>query len=202
MTEANSGSARNGGRCGCSLLALHALQWGAEGDEVGCYRDRVNPFRDLCYPLRIYNFFHSDSMATEPDAFRDEPRYPRKGWIGVDLDGTLAEHARGQDYFTIGKPVPQMLRRVLHWLETGREVKIFTARAADAFQRAAVRLWLKENGLPDLEITDRKDFRMVALWDDRAVGVRRNLGTPVLSADSASKRRTRRKVAGSVDGAC
>ena len=95
-----------------------------------------------------------------------------------------------------------MFRRVLHWLETGREVNSFTARADDPFQSAAFCSCLKENGLPDLEITDRKDFRMVALWDDRAVGVRRNLGTPVLSADSASKRRTRRKEAGSVDGAC
>ena len=50
-------------------------------------------------------------------------------WIGVDLDGTLAEAEpwRGFDY--IGKPVPNMLKRVRVWIELGYKVKIVTARA-------------------------------------------------------------------------
>jgi hypothetical protein len=34
--------------------------------------------------------------------------------------------------------------------------------------------------LPELEITNRKDYKMLALWDDRAVGVVRNIGVPIL----------------------
>ncbi len=38
----------------------------------------------------------------------------------------------------IGAPVPLMFRRVLHWLETGIEVKSFTARAADPLPKGGV----------------------------------------------------------------
>lgn len=109
-----------------------------------------------------------------------DPRYPRNGWIGVDLDGTLSQTVSGPNPFRIGPPVPIMRQRVLHWVKSGRQVKIFTARAADKEQRKMIEHWCKCHGLPNLEITDRKDFRMVALWDDRAVGVITNLGIPVL----------------------
>ena len=110
-----------------------------------------------------------------------EPRYRRNGWIGVDLDGTLAECVSGQDPFTIGAPVPLMYQRVLYWVRTGRTVKIFTARAGDEKQRRLIEQWCKYHGLPKLEITDRKDFGMLALWDDRAVGVVPNMGIPILA---------------------
>lgn len=50
------------------------------------------------------------------------------GWIGVDLDGTLAHYDgwKGADH--IGAPVPAMVERVKAWLANGREVRIFTAR--------------------------------------------------------------------------
>jgi hypothetical protein len=34
--------------------------------------------------------------------------------------------------------------------------------------------------LPELEITNRKDHQMLALWDDRAVGVVKNIGVSIL----------------------
>ncbi len=109
-----------------------------------------------------------------------EPRYPRHGWIGVDLDGTLAKCESDPNPIAIGPPIPLMHKRVLHWLRTGREVKIFTARAGDEEQRKLVERWCEKHGLANLEITDRKDFRMVALWDDRAIGVVTNSGIPIL----------------------
>lgn len=105
-----------------------------------------------------------------------------RSWIGVDLDGTLARYSgwRGLDH--IGKPVPVMLARVNHWLAEGYTVKIFTARASEGEKGIApVKKWLAENGLPDLEVTNRKDFAMVELWDDRAIQVVANTGRPFLS---------------------
>ena len=97
------------------------------------------------------------------------------GWIGVDLDGTLAVYERGQD-FAIGAVVPAMRERVLGWRDLGIEVRIFTARAAHPAQVEMVRGWLKANGFPPLEITNVKDFDLVELWDDRAIQVERNTG--------------------------
>lgn len=107
-----------------------------------------------------------------------EPR----AWIGVDLDGTLARYSgwRGLDH--IGKPVPVMLARVKHWLAAGYTVKIFTARASEGEKGIVpVKKWLADNGLPDLEVTNQKDFAMVELWDDRAIQVVANTGKPFLS---------------------
>lgn len=50
-----------------------------------------------------------------------------KGWIGVDLDGTLAEY-HGWTDGEIGKPIPTMVARVKRWLADGKDVRIFTAR--------------------------------------------------------------------------
>jgi len=108
------------------------------------------------------------------------PRYPSSGWIGVDLDGTLAYTISPSHPSCIGDPVPLMLRRVRYWIETGRTVKIFTARASCSQQVSMIRSWCARHGIPGLEITNIKDHRMIALWDDRAVGVVTDLGLPIL----------------------
>ena len=97
-------------------------------------------------------------------------------WVGVDLDGTLAEATPWRGMSHIGPPVPLMLRRVKLWLEKGVRVKIVTARAGDPEGLAATQAWLQAQGLPDLEVTDRKDFGMIELWDDRAIQVVQNTG--------------------------
>jgi len=100
----------------------------------------------------------------------------QQGWIGVDLDGTLAEATAWQGMDHIGPPVPLMMRRVQQWLDKGLRVKIMTARAGDPVGIAATQAWLKANGLPELEVTDKKDFGMIELWDDRAIQVVQNRG--------------------------
>lgn len=103
-----------------------------------------------------------------------------RGWIGVDLDGTLAAHDRWLGPHIIGAPVHAMVRRVRDWLTAGHRVKIVTARASDPLCLPPVRLWLARAGLPaDLEITCAKDFLMIELWDDRAVQVMTNTGEPM-----------------------
>ena len=52
-------------------------------------------------------------------------------WIGVDLDGTLAVAEPWQGFEHIGKPVPNMMKRLKIWIEMGYRVKILTARAQE-----------------------------------------------------------------------
>ena len=106
-------------------------------------------------------------------------------WIGVDLDGTLAEYNDNLGAREIGPIVPIMKQRILDWIEEDIcEVKIFTARVAGerrgvspSLSRKLIQNWLEENGLPRLEVTNEKTFGMVELYDDRAVQVKFNEGT-------------------------
>lgn len=106
----------------------------------------------------------------------------KQGWIGVDLDGTLAHYDEWRGIGHIGLPVPAMVERVKRWLAEGRDVRIFTARvsgrddaecqaAFDAIDRWCLGLF----GYP-LPVTCVKDFEMIELWDDRAVAVEPNTG--------------------------
>lgn len=101
-----------------------------------------------------------------------------EGWIGVDLDGTLAQDGGWEGPEQIGEPIPEMLDRVRNWLNQGRRVKIFTARACIPQQIPPIRDWLRKHGLPELEITNMKDYAMIESWDDRAVEVIPNTGRP------------------------
>lgn len=96
------------------------------------------------------------------------------GWIGVDFDGTLAVYGVGPG--VDGAPVPAMLARVKQWVEQGIEVRIVTARAEIESEVAKVQDWLEHHRLPRLAVTNKKDFGMIQLWDDRAVSVEPNTG--------------------------
>lgn len=105
------------------------------------------------------------------------------GWVGVDLDGTLAEYNGWKGAEHIGKPIPLMMERVKKWIAEGVTVKIFTARAFIPEQIPYVEQWLIKNGLPPLEVTNIKDFGMIELWDDRAVSVKTNTGMALNAND-------------------
>lgn len=107
-------------------------------------------------------------------------------WIGVDLDGTLAKSS-GRTGAPIGKAVPGMMDRVRQWISEGREVRIFTARADTPSERYRITEWLKDQGLPALPITNRKDSDMEELWDDRAIRVQHNKGEPCPGCGDASR---------------
>lgn len=107
-----------------------------------------------------------------------------QGWIGVDLDGTLAEYHgwRGIEY--IGNPVRPMVERIKLWLAEGKTVKVFTARVSKPgkdgeMAREFVENWCERHLGVRLEVTNIKDFGMVELWDDRAIQVRINEGHAV-----------------------
>ena len=102
------------------------------------------------------------------------------GWIGVDLDGTLAMHGGGA-VGEIGAPIPAMVDRVKAWLAEGREVRIFTARVSGPSdladeQRGLVAVWCLEHLGAILAVTNEKDYGMVSLYDDRCVAVETNTG--------------------------
>ena len=97
--------------------------------------------------------------------------------IAVDLDGTLARHLPHKfDKDKIGEPVPEMLEKVKAALKSGKTVKIFTARASEPENVPAIKKWLKDHDLPELEITNEKTKDMDEFWDDKARGVVKNHG--------------------------
>lgn len=121
------------------------------------------------------------------------------GWIGVDLDGTLAEYDGWHGPEHIGKPISRMVERVKGWLAAGQEVRIFTARvygemAPDpkrasevATCRTAIRLWCIHHLGQQIAITCVKDYAMIELWDDRAIQVILNTGLRADGMDAREK---------------
>lgn len=118
-----------------------------------------------------------------------------RAWIGVDLDGTLAQYEGFHGPSVIGAPIPEMLKRVKMWLAEGKDVRIFTARVwepgitssmpaeeynhrrAEAREaRQAIKDWCRTHVGRELPITCEKDYGMVVLYDDRAVQVEANTG--------------------------
>lgn len=141
---------------------------------------------------RIKNIFAKKPNGTSEDMLpleeHTDTEMPQDGpWIGVDLDGTLAKHDLWVSKHHIGKPIPQMLKRVQMWVDRGIRVKIVTARASEADGIPPVKSWLKKQGLPDLEVTNEKDFAMIELWDDRAIQVIPNTGRPVLNGSLTTR---------------
>jgi hypothetical protein len=100
------------------------------------------------------------------------PRANGQGWIGVDLDGTLAVYGGFKGTSHIGAPIEPMVKRVRQWIDEGRDVRLMTARTP----HPAIRRWMKEHLGAILPITNTKDPHMQLLIDDRAIGVERNTG--------------------------
>ncbi len=107
------------------------------------------------------------------------------GWVGVDLDGTLAKYEGWKGHTHIGEPIRPMVERIQQWLAEGKQVKIFTARVSARDDRElhevvlAIRSWCRKWIGADLPITATKDYAMIELWDDRCVQVIPNTGLRV-----------------------
>lgn len=106
-----------------------------------------------------------------------------EGWIGVDLDGTLAEYRGWQGMGHIGEPIAPMVERVKAWLAAGKDVRIFTARVCSGQSQEGLDVFLREYTRwcfrifgRQLPVTCEKDWEMIKLWDDRCVSVIPNTG--------------------------
>lgn len=122
-------------------------------------------------------------------------------WIAVDLDGTIAHYDHDNfDPFKVGAPIAPMVARVKAWLADGVDVRIFTARVdggevANAMGaaspetvafyrdveriRALIQAWCVEHIGVALPVTNRKDYGMIRLYDDRCRQVITNTGEVV-----------------------
>lgn len=119
------------------------------------------------------------------------------GWIGIDLDGTLArsiEVAKPSDFdpFQVGEPIEPMCSFVKGLLAEGADVRIMTARVGphgthypdgtpipvdfNVHSRRVVVEWCRKHLGRSIPVTCEKDYQMIALYDDRAVQIIPNTG--------------------------
>lgn len=101
------------------------------------------------------------------------------GWIGVDLDKTIATKQGPEGPSTIGAPIPAMIDRVKKMLAEGKDVRVFTARISGPNQeteRKAINTFCQANFGRKLPMTDKKDDHMLEMYDDRARQVEPNTG--------------------------
>lgn len=109
-----------------------------------------------------------------------------KGWVGFDFDGTLCQFPY-PDGLPYGPNQPKMVGILRNFIAAGAAVKIVTARASDPYTRASVNDWLRKNDFPAIPITDKKDWTMLALFDDRAITVDPITGEVMTDIDSVSR---------------
>jgi len=131
---------------------------------------------DMQYRTDLFEVCYADFREFELLGHRDG------GWIGVDLDGTLAKYGTYTKY--PGDPIPMMINRVRRWVNQGREVRIVTARVAPLHkdrveQLTIVHNWVKEHIGHPLEVIANKDPNMKVLWDDRVIQVEQDSGKRV-----------------------
>ncbi len=115
------------------------------------------------------------------------------GWVGCDLDGTLAEYHGWVGPGHIGAPIPRMVERIKKHLANGDEVRIVTARVGrtedyvessqmrddDEFalrQEKLIQDYCEEHLGQRLRVTCKKDYGMWRFYDDRAIQIVENTG--------------------------
>lgn len=104
----------------------------------------------------------------------------KPGWIGVDLDGTLAYYDRWRGIDHIGEPISMMVDRIKNWLADGYEVRIFTARVSEGPAAIfVIEKWCQEHIGEILKVTNIKDMDMIECWDDRSVQIVTNTGQQI-----------------------
>jgi phosphoribosylamine--glycine ligase len=139
--------------------------------------------RDVQFRSDLAETCLSDYVKLREYLFEEEP-----GWIGVDLDGTLAKYSGWSD--EVGEPIPKMIARVRSWIAQGHDVRILTARGSQDpgkyEQLVKVHDWVKKHIGVGLEVTHKKNPEMIRLYDDRVRQVRPNTGELVTEGSRSS----------------
>ena len=96
--------------------------------------------------------------------------YP--SWVGIDLDGTLAQQLESYDGTKIGEPIKgPFFDKVKQAVADGKNIKILTARVAndpDGKIADAIKAWTLKYLGKELPVTNEKDPGMTEIWDDKA----------------------------------
>ena len=106
------------------------------------------------------------------------------GWIGFDVDKTLAEALGNYIPGEIGAPIEEMVDRLLNLLYQGTEIRIFTARVHSGnpdreVERQAISDWCSDNIGFRFPITAEKDSDLLYFFDDKGRQVVPNTGEVV-----------------------
>jgi hypothetical protein len=102
--------------------------------------------------------------------------------IALDFDGTLAYYDKWDGQFNnVGPAIPRMVANVKNWLAKGYKITIFTARLSHSHEETeasvkAIKQFLKDNGLPEFDITAVKMHYFTHFVDDKAYHVAKNSG--------------------------
>lgn len=164
------------------------LGFGSKEDATRAYMSNFSagwrePTSVVAMPLPVFKkWVMSDAPAKGEIKTTDVEEFKKmagdSSWIGVDLDGSLAHYKKWKGTNQIGKPIEIMVQRVKRWLREGKQVKIFTARIDqnDPEVRAAIEHWSARHIGRILPVTCRKDRNCVRIWDDKAVGIKKNHG--------------------------
>ena len=110
-------------------------------------------------------------------------------WVGVDLDGTLANYTEFKGWDQIGEPVPAMVSFVKKLLAMGITVKVLTARASVesralnnlTFEQVekVIQDWTEKHIGVRLPVVTEKGCAMICLFDDSAIQIEKNTGNVV-----------------------
>lgn len=109
-----------------------------------------------------------------------------EGWVGFDLDGTVAQYTEFKGWQHIGDPVPGMINFIKKLRASGIQCKIFTARCS-AESRAidgltfeqvekVIQDWTEKYIGERLPVTSEKGCSMICFFDDSAVQINKNTG--------------------------
>ena len=109
-----------------------------------------------------------------------------EGWVGFDLDGTIAQYTTFQGWDKIGPPVPGFVNLIKKLRALGVQCKILTARAS-AESRAlnditfeqvekVIQDWTEKYIGERLPVVTEKGAAMICFFDDSAIQVDKNTG--------------------------
>ena len=122
-------------------------------------------------------------------SFESAPAQMPPPWVGVDLDGTLANYTEFKGWDQIGEPVPAMVSFVKKLLAMGITVKVLTARASVesralnnlTFEQVekVIQDWTEKHIGMRLPVVTEKGCATICLFDDSAVQVEKNTGNIV-----------------------
>jgi hypothetical protein len=114
------------------------------------------------------------------------------GWIGFDLDSSIAEYREFHGPEEIGDPLSpdnseSAFCTLQRYLREGKDCRIFTARADTKAAIKPIQDWCRKYLGQVLPITNKKDFETIEIWDDRAVQLNPKTGIPVVKQKKVVK---------------